>query len=76
MGEHHNYGASQNKGGAMTRHWGERDYEAVDSLEDHLVKWLEAHDVAGSILGQYSIYTALEEEHEKARLAWESQQLE
>ena len=53
----------------MARHLGNLDYAEVASLVDHIADWLQAHGVAGSILGHYSLYTALQEEHEKARLA-------
>jgi hypothetical protein len=54
----------------MARHFGELDYSEACTLEDHLVGWLQAHDVAGSIAHDYSLYTAVQEEHEKARLAY------
>ena len=57
----------------MSRHLGDLDDAEFGTLEDRIVDWLEAHNVAGSILGAYSIYTAVEEEQEKARLAREAQ---
>lgn len=57
----------------MSRHLGDVEYTEFSTLEDRIVDWLEAHNVAGSILGAYSIYTAVEEEQEKARLALEAQ---
>lgn len=56
----------------MTRHLGQLDDAEAYSLENHIADWLQAHGVSGSILGNYSIYTAVQEEHEKARLALES----
>lgn len=56
----------------MSRHLGELDDAEFRTLEDCIVDWLEAHNVAGSILGEYSIYTSVEEECEKAQLAYKN----
>tara|TARA_R110000744_G_C19141183_1_gene538261 strand:+ start:147 stop:374 length:228 start_codon:yes stop_codon:yes gene_type:complete len=57
----------------MSRHLGDLDDAEFRTLEDCIVDWLEAHNVAGSTLGAYSIYTAVEEEQEKALEAREAQ---
>ena len=61
------------KRGLMARHLGELDDAEFRTLEDCIVDWLEAHNVAGSIARDYSLYTAVQDEHEKAQLACESQ---
>jgi hypothetical protein len=53
-----------------TRHMGRLTDKEICDLTDHVADWLQAHGVAGSILGEYSIYTAVEEECEKAQLAY------
>jgi hypothetical protein len=58
----------------MARHLGELDYAEAYSLENHIADWLQAHGVAGSVLHDYSLYTAVQEEHDKARLACEGRQ--
>ena len=53
----------------MARHLGDLDYEEVYSLTSHIAAWLQVNGVAGSIAGAYSLYTAVQAEHEKAQLA-------
>jgi len=52
---------------ARRRHLGELDDAEVADLLAHIADWLQAHGVPGSILPEYSLYTAVQEEHEKAR---------
>ena len=54
----------------MTRHLGRLTNKDIYDLTGHVVGWLHAQGVAGSISGEYSIYTAVEEECEKAQLAY------
>jgi hypothetical protein len=56
----------------MARHLGDLNHEEVYSLTNHIADWLQDHDVAGSIAHDYSLYDAVQEEHEKARLACNS----
>ena len=60
----------------MARHLGNLDYAEVASLVDHIADWLQAHGVAGSINPDYSLYTAVQEEHDKARRAIGSMQID
>ncbi len=58
----------------MTRHLGRLTDGDIYDLTTHIADWLQTKGVAGSILHEYSIYTAVEEEHEKARLAYKLRQ--
>jgi hypothetical protein len=57
-----------------TSHLGRLTDGDIYDLTNHVADWLQAQGVAGSILGEYSIYTAVQEEHEKARLAYKLRQ--
>jgi hypothetical protein len=54
----------------MTRHMGRLTKKDIYDLTNHVADWLHAQGVAGSISPEYSIYTAVQEEHEKAQLAY------
>jgi len=50
----------------MARHLKTVTHDEWADLQDRVLDWLDAHDVAGSIAGEYSLYRALDEEREKA----------
>ena len=52
----------------MARHLGELSWDEVSTLQDALIKWLKAHNVAGSV-AEYSLYRAIQDEWAWAQMA-------
>jgi hypothetical protein len=53
----------------MARHLGDVSPREFQEVLDALGDWLTVRNVAGSIAKDYSLYRALEDEWERARLA-------
>jgi hypothetical protein len=50
-------------------HLGNATKKQIEELQRLLLNWLERHDISGSVADQYSLYTAIDEEYEKAQQA-------